>query len=103
MYLGRISLRKLDATTDDVAGNRRGIIDKAQVREPDPAYAVGTPGMQQSFSSLVVREMSQVAENALFHDIWIGTAQQALAIVVCFNDEYSSVVHHLKHSGCYLS
>src|SRR6266699_1809452 len=80
-------LAQLDAATDDVESNRRSIIDEAQVREPDPAYAVGTPGMQQSFSRLVVREMSQVAENALFQDIWIGAAQQSLTIVVRFDDE----------------
>src|SRR5258707_5053729 len=101
MYLGRVGLRKLDAATDDVESNRRSIIDEAQVREPHPAYAVGTPGMQQSFSRLVVREMSQIAENALFQDIRIETAQQAMAIVVRFDDVKISPAHHLKHVWTY--
>ena len=87
MHLRRVCSCKLDMITHDLKCKFRGIINEAEMREPDPAYAVWAPGMQNGFGRLIVGEMTFGAENTLFQRIVIGAVQQALTIMIRLYDE----------------
>ena len=67
----------------------RGVIGAAQVREPDPAHGIASPGAQEGLRRLVVGEMTSRTENALLQRIRIGAAQQFFAVrdTSCRGDE----------------
>lgn len=80
-----------DALAQVVEGEFGGVVGAAEVREPEPAHAVGTPGVQDGVRRLVIGEVADGTEDALLERLRVGAAQQALAVVVGLDDEQVGV------------
>ncbi len=80
-----------------VEGKSGRVVGTAEMREPEPAHAIGTPGLQDGVRRLVVREVAGGTEDALLERLRVGATQQALAVMVGLDDEQVSVTDGGKH------
>lgn len=90
MNMSKVGLRLDDAGAHRVEGQLRRIVGAAEVREPEPAHPVTAPGAQHCLGSLRIRKMPRRAQDTLFEVIGIGTAQQALAVMIYFSTSRSA-------------
>src|SRR5689334_17967951 len=76
------------------------IIGAAQMCQPQPAYTIATPGLQNSISRLIIREMSSRAKDTLFQVLRIGSTQEAFAIMIGLDNQQVCLSHSLDHGWC---
>src|SRR5258708_1882283 len=103
MYLSEVRTSSLQTGTNSFESKPGGIISAAKMRQPQPAYAIMTPGTQNGVSGLIVREMALTAKNALFEEQGIGTTQEPFTIMVGFQNEQVGQANHSQHGRSYLA
>ncbi len=86
-----------DALAKVVEGESGRVVGAAEMREPEPAHAIGTPGLQDGVRRLVVGEVAGGTEDALLERLRIGDAQQTLAVVVGLDDEQVGMADGGQH------
>ena len=103
MQLCEIGSSTLEAGAHASQSQGRCVVRTADMRQPEPAHAVWTPGTQNGISGLIVREMARATEDALFKMCWIGTAQEPLAIMIGLEDEQVGLPNHASHLRGYFA
>ena len=82
MDLGEVGMGVGEVGEHALEGEFGGVVGAAEVGEPEPAHAIGAPGLQYGFCCLIVGEVAGGAEDALLEVIGVGAAQESFAVVV---------------------
>src|SRR6266487_588488 len=103
MDLGKVRTSGLQAGTNSFESKSGSVISTAEMRQPQPAYTIMTPGTQDGISGLVIREMPLTAQDAFFEKQGIGTTQKPLTVMIGFQNEQIGQADHSQHSRSYLA
>lgn len=72
MNLGEVGMGSFEVCKHAVQGNFGRVVGAAEMGEPEPAHAIGTPRANDGLGGLIVGEMAVGAEDALLELVGIG-------------------------------